>query len=152
MNENDLTPKQEKVIAFASGTGILLGLITIALVCPNPTPFQNTVFRIILSLGAGGFGVLLPGRIHVQFKGVVRASSAIALFVLVYLVNPAQYVPMPANSATSKSNGQSDLPTGPVNAGANNTVNNSQNSSNSQIINNSGTVQQQFNPITIETK
>jgi hypothetical protein len=49
-------------------------------------------FRTTLALAAGGLGAVIPGTVEVNVKGVVRAGGAIALFVLVYFLNPAQLV------------------------------------------------------------
>ena len=44
---------------------------------------------LALALAAGGVGAFLPGALDVEFKGLVQAGGALALFTLVYLRNPA---------------------------------------------------------------
>jgi hypothetical protein len=69
------------------GVGLLVLTVIIALFVPRPTSFQMFVFRIVASLGAAGIGASLPG--FIGFKSAsVTAGGAVALFVLIYLVNP----------------------------------------------------------------
>ena len=69
------------------GVGLIgLGVI-IAIFVPNPTSFQMFIFRILAALGAAGVGASLPG--FIGFKSAsVTAGGAVALLVLIYLVNP----------------------------------------------------------------
>lgn len=77
--------------------GILLigvGLV-LALIRPNPTPFQLWAFRVVMSLGAACLGSILPGFVELDGKLgelVIRAGGAIALFLLLYLVNPPKSI------------------------------------------------------------
>lgn len=89
---NDLSPKTERLVAYISGFVIIAALIGIAFFCPNPTAFQYTVFRITLAVGVGGFAAIIPGHFHIKWKGLIRAGSALGVFTLVYLYNPAQLV------------------------------------------------------------
>jgi hypothetical protein len=67
-------------------------LILIALVVPEPKPFPLFIFRVVLALGAGALGALIPGFIEVTFRNWLRAGGAIALFVIVYLINPPELI------------------------------------------------------------
>jgi hypothetical protein len=82
----------EKLTAFACGLFFIGLMLTIAILIPNPTPTQWLVFRVVLALASAGVGAVIPGLIVVEVSTVVRAGGAIALFVLVYLLNPPQLV------------------------------------------------------------
>jgi hypothetical protein len=82
----------EKVTAFACGVIFIVLMLMIAIAIPNPSPTQWFAFRVVLALAAAGIGAVIPGLIVVNVSKVVRAGGAIALFVLVYLLNPPQLV------------------------------------------------------------
>jgi hypothetical protein len=67
-------------------------MLTIALAVPDPTPTQWFVFRLVLALAAAGIGAVIPGLIVVQVAKLIRAGGAIALFVIVYYLNPPQLI------------------------------------------------------------
>ena len=92
MNQSISYPLWERVAIFVFGLVFLSVLILIALGIPNPTAFQLLVFRIVLALSAGGIGALIPGFLMIQYRTVLRAGGALAVFVLVYFVNPATLV------------------------------------------------------------
>lgn len=69
------------------GVGLMLLAVVIAICVPRPTSFQMFVFRIVAALGAAGIGAVLPGFIGFKTASVT-AGGAVALFVLIYLVNP----------------------------------------------------------------
>jgi MFS family permease len=81
----------EKMMTFAFGVVFVAALMIIAMFFPSPTPFQYTVFRIVLALAAAGIAALIPGLISIQMPWV-RAGGAIAVFVLVYNFSPAALV------------------------------------------------------------
>jgi hypothetical protein len=77
--------------ALIFGIVTVIFLAVVALVVPEPKPFALFIFRLIASLGAGGVGAFLPGALGVSLKrptGTVRATGALALAVIVYLINP----------------------------------------------------------------
>jgi hypothetical protein len=84
----------EKIALFCCAIIFLLLLVVLAIALPEPTPFQLTVFRVVLSLSAAGFAAFIPGFIHFEIKptirATIRAGGALAVFALVYFVNPAQ--------------------------------------------------------------
>lgn len=75
--------------AFVFGVVFILILLGVVLFNPNPTPFQQFVFRLIAALAAGGVVVMLPGFIEVRFGKWLRAGGALAVFVLVYKTSPS---------------------------------------------------------------
>ena len=81
----------DKQIATVFGIAGVVLMLIIAFFFPNPTPFQYTIFRIVLALVGGGVGATIPGLLRVE-SGPVRATGAIAVFVIVYFFSPAQLV------------------------------------------------------------
>lgn len=83
------------LLAFLTGIAFLTILLVIALAIPYPTRFQLLVFRVILALAAAGLGAVIPGFINIDLafaaKTAIRAGGAIALFVIIYFFNPAEY-------------------------------------------------------------
>ncbi len=76
-------------IPWVLGLILLLGSAAALLVlAPSPTPNQEIVFRLLMALGAGGIATVLPGLFHIEMPNL-KAGSAIGVFALVYLVNPA---------------------------------------------------------------
>jgi hypothetical protein len=87
-----LTQWSDKQIATAFGISGLIVMVVLAIFFPHPTEFQYTVFRIVLALVGAGVGATIPGLVDVTISGVVRASGAIAVFVIVYFFSPAQLI------------------------------------------------------------
>jgi hypothetical protein len=89
--ESFLRENWQAVTAAVFGIAFVCVLLAIALVVDEPKPFSLWVFRVVLSLAAAGVGAVIPGLIHLDLP-FVRAAGAIALFVLVYRVNPPELV------------------------------------------------------------
>src|ERR1700732_2507139 len=89
-------PLWERIATFASGTTFVGALLLLAVLFPEPTPFQYTVFRIVLALAAAGFVAFVPGFIEVRYevkhKTLIRAGGAFAVLVIVYFFSPAGLV------------------------------------------------------------
>lgn len=85
----------EALLAFGFGVLFVLALLVIAVFIPNPTPSQEQVFRIVMSVAAAGFAAVIPGMLNISATGgrrfTLRAAGAMAVFVIVYLVNPGQW-------------------------------------------------------------
>ncbi len=83
-----------KVVAVVSGIFFLVVILIVALFIPHPSPFRLFVFRIILAIAAAGFGSALPGVLGIKIASIpnttIEAGGAIALFVLIYIINPAR--------------------------------------------------------------
>jgi hypothetical protein len=84
------------VVAFIFGVSFFITLLVVAVKFPNPTPFQYSVFRIILSLAAAGVAAMIPGFINLELKTgaelFIRAGGAIAVFVVIFFFNPAPLI------------------------------------------------------------
>jgi len=93
-NTQPIQPKSgtwdDKRIATVFGITGLMVMLAIAIFFPHPAPFQYTVFRIVLALAGAGVGATIPGLLDVNVSGIVRATGAIAVFVIVYFFSPAQ--------------------------------------------------------------
>ena len=101
MNVRHETPLWEKIAVFVFGVVFLGILLGIAVLVPNPTEFQLFVFRVVLALVAAAIAALVPGFLNIQsrvLRSSIRAGGAIAVFVLVYLINPPKLV----NAAPSR--------------------------------------------------
>ncbi|MCC6283220.1 MAG: hypothetical protein IT262_21610 [Saprospiraceae bacterium] len=70
------------------GVASLAAILAAVLFVPCPSSAQFFVFRLILALGAAGIGSILPGFLNID-TGVAKAGGALALFTLVFLLNPA---------------------------------------------------------------
>src|SRR2546426_10916784 len=81
----------EIIAAFSFGVAGVIVLILLAIIFPNPTPFQYLVFRIVLALAGAGVGAMIPGILNVEIPGI-KAGGAIAVFVVVFFWNPARLV------------------------------------------------------------
>jgi hypothetical protein len=86
----------ETLLAFVFGTVFVVALLVLGIVIPNPTPNQEQTFRIVLALAAAGVAAVMPGLLNISVAANkrfrLRAAGALAVFVLVYLVNPAQII------------------------------------------------------------
>jgi hypothetical protein len=81
----------DKLIACSLGVIFLAVLMCVAIFDRRPTGTSMFIYRVILSLAAAGFGAVLPGLINIDIP-FVRAGGALALFVLVYRINPPALV------------------------------------------------------------
>ncbi|MBB4587942.1 tetratricopeptide (TPR) repeat protein [Rhizobium leguminosarum] len=77
----------DKKAAFLFGLGFAIILLLLAVWLPDPTRWQEFVFRTILSLVAAGIGSRIPGMLELRWPWL-KAGGALALFALVFLVNP----------------------------------------------------------------
>ena len=91
----------EKIAGFVFGLVVVGLLLTLSVLIKEPSPSQYATFKTILALAAAGIGGILAGMLHVEGsikQWSVRASGALALFVVVYFFSPA-----PPNAAPEKS-------------------------------------------------
>jgi ABC-type uncharacterized transport system substrate-binding protein len=87
-----MTKGRQTIMAFGFGIAGTIAIVTLAIFFPVPTPFQYTVFRIILALATAGIAAMIPGFLEVQVPQWVRAGGALAVFFIVFFYNPAALV------------------------------------------------------------
>jgi hypothetical protein len=98
-SSNVAGPIWERIAIFAFGVVFITALLAFAVIYPQPTPFQYTVFRIVLALAGAGVAALIPGFIEVAYKKVIRAGGALGVFVVLYFFSPASLVATPPLSS-----------------------------------------------------
>lgn len=81
----------QQILAFIFGVAFIVVMLAISIAIPYPTNFQVFTFRITLALAAAGVVAMLPGFIHVEIHNLVRATGALAAFVIIYFVNPPEF-------------------------------------------------------------
>lgn len=84
-----MSKKSQTILCFVFGVLFLSLIIAIALLKPNPTTYQYTVFRTVQAIAGAGVVASFPGFIELQLGGWLRAGGALAAFVLLYFWNPA---------------------------------------------------------------
>ena len=84
-----MTKSIEKLISYISSAVLIITILAVALFIPNPSPFQYTVFRIILSLAAGGIAAFFTGFLTVEWPNKIKAGNGFGVFIIVYFVSPA---------------------------------------------------------------
>ncbi len=70
---------------FPAITGISLLVLIMVLITffRNPSNEQYMVYRVVLALAAGGFVAVIPGFFEFEYKTMVRAGGAMAVFAFV---------------------------------------------------------------------
>ncbi|MFZ6777228.1 hypothetical protein ACO0LD_10430 [Undibacterium sp. Ji83W] len=82
------------------GVFFIIAILAINLFIPNPTPTQQETFKIVLALAAAGVAGIFAGFLHVQSKWKkfsIRAGGALAVFVVVFMINPATLLSKPTS-------------------------------------------------------
>jgi VIT1/CCC1 family predicted Fe2+/Mn2+ transporter len=81
------------ILAFCFGVAFLIAILTLAVFIPDPKPFQVRAFTTVMAIAAAGTATVMTGLINTQIKLgtqlVIGATGALAVFVIVYMVNPA---------------------------------------------------------------
>ncbi len=88
-NSDTITPTTSPHIPWIVGLVLLIGATGLAVAVPCPSQNLLLSSRILLALGAAGIATVLPGLFNVNLQGI-KAGSAVGVFALVYLVNPAK--------------------------------------------------------------
>lgn len=84
-----MTKSIEKLISYISSAVLIVTILAIALFIPNPSPYQYTIFRIILSLAAGGIAAFFTGFLTVEWPNKIKAGNGFAVFIIVFFATPA---------------------------------------------------------------
>lgn len=107
-----MTP--QLIAAFIFGCIFIIVLLVIALAIPEPTVQQTFIFRVILALAGAGVGAVIPGFLNIDGKILeisLRATGALALFVIIYRMNPPS---LAAKPALPKPNPSASPPSQPI--------------------------------------
>ena len=95
MNEN-LGPAPtgvDKYLVFAFGVAFVSVLLWLVFRTNEPlNEDQGKLVHLVSALAAAGFGAALPGALQVRHRLLLRASGAVALFVLVFVFQPQRAV------------------------------------------------------------
>lgn len=83
-----MTKSIEKLISYTSSAILVISILVIALLIPYPSPFQYTIFRIIISLASGGIAAFFSGFLTIEWSNKIKAGSGFGVFVVVYLIAP----------------------------------------------------------------
>jgi len=101
--------KTLEIVLLTTGLVLIIATLVMSLIIIKPTVFQLWVFRVIMALGGSCLGAIIPG--FIEFSGqmneiALRAGGAIALFLVIYLINPPGLVKdfVSSNSKADKEN------------------------------------------------
>jgi len=87
------------IVALVCRVSFAITLLVLAIKFPIPTPFQHTVFRIVLSLPAAGFAAMMPAFIDLKINPgsllYLQAGGALAVFAVVFFFDPAPLALLP---------------------------------------------------------
>lgn len=84
--------RRDKAAVLAFAGCFLVTLLVFGLAFRQLSPFQLTVFRILLSGFAAGVAVFLPGLFQTEIKSFLRAGAGLAVFAIAFSVNPAKLI------------------------------------------------------------
>jgi hypothetical protein len=86
--------KNRMDIYLPVGIGVFFMLISFAaaLIIKEPTQTQFFVIRGMFSIAGAGVGSCIPGWLNVNLKGYLKAGGAIAIFVILWSLNPPAFV------------------------------------------------------------
>lgn len=94
-NDLNKTPKWQLITGLVIGVLFALLILISAIFIPNPTPTQFFIFRGIFSVSLAAIAAIIPGLLNVESrfqKFSIRATGAIAVFIIVWLLNPPALV------------------------------------------------------------
>jgi hypothetical protein len=75
---------------FWFSVGAFAVLLTISLLVPGWAQQNNALFKTLLALAAAGVAATLPGFLNFEINNFLKAGGALAAFVLVFLMTPAE--------------------------------------------------------------
>ena len=90
-NNLNETPKWQLIIGLIIGLVFALIIIGAVIVIPNPTATQFFIFRGVFAISLAAIAAIIPGLLNVESrfqKFSIKATGAIAVFVIVWLLNP----------------------------------------------------------------
>lgn len=82
--------KLETLLSFLFGV-IFVGLLLFL----QPNKDQKDLYHIVISLAAAAVAAVIPGMLNISARAgkrlTIRAAGAMAVFVIIYLINPGQW-------------------------------------------------------------
>jgi len=84
-------PKWQLVTGLVVGLVFAVAILMLVVFIPNPTQAQFFVFRGLFAIALAATATIIPGLLNVESrfqKFSIKATGAIAIFVLVWLLNP----------------------------------------------------------------
>jgi len=90
-NDLNKTPKWQLITGLVIGVLFALLILLLAILIPNPTPTQFFIFRGVFAISLAAIAAIIPGLLNVESrfqKFSIRATGAIAVFIIVWLLNP----------------------------------------------------------------
>ncbi len=90
---NDLkeTPKWQLITGLVVGVLFALVILCATIFIPSPTPTQFFIFRGVFAIAMASIAAIIPGLLNVESrfqKLSIKATGAIAVFIVVFLINP----------------------------------------------------------------
>lgn len=85
------TPTWQVITGLAVGVVFFLIILILSIFIPNPTPSQFFIFRGGFSISLAAISAIIQGLLTIDSrfqKFSIRATGAIAVFVIVWLINP----------------------------------------------------------------
>jgi len=88
-------PKWQLVTGLIVGLIFALIILAAAIFIPNPTATQFFVFRGLFAVSLAAIAAIIPGLLNIESRiqqFSIRATGAIAVFIIVWLLNPPALV------------------------------------------------------------
>ena len=90
-NDLNKTPQWQLVAGLIVGILFAIAILLLVVLIPNPTQAQFFIFRGLFATALAATAAIIPGLLNVESrfqKFSIKATGAIAIFVLVWLLNP----------------------------------------------------------------
>ncbi len=91
VNDLNKTSKWQLITGLIVGVLFAFLILLLAIFIPSPTPTQFFIFRGVFSVSLAAIAAIIPGLLNIESrfqKFSIRATGAIAVFVIVWLLNP----------------------------------------------------------------
>jgi hypothetical protein len=83
-----MTKRQQLTYGIIAGSVLILVYLVLSFTFKCLSHPQYIALKITIALGAAAFAAAIPGAINVQYHKSITASGAIAIFVIIFLINP----------------------------------------------------------------
>lgn len=87
--------EKERYIIMLFGVIFLSVILWLILQQKNPSNFQKQILLVVLSVSAAAVATGISGFIHLSLNGVVRCGGGMAIFIIVYFINPVKIISEP---------------------------------------------------------